>query len=102
MAKYFRLFIKSLKEVHVGPLRVKIGPMKWAKLKFRQIIFCMEDGTYMMFYGDGFVSEIPSPKHLEIQEFAKNYHITAMKIKNFFFYTSTASLHQDIIIIESL
>jgi hypothetical protein len=61
------------------------------ELKFRQIIFCMEDRTYMMVYGDGncfeffaIVSETPSPKHHEIQEFAKNYRISAMRIKEIF------------------
>jgi hypothetical protein len=30
------------------------------------------------------VPEIPSPKHHEIQEFAENYHISAMKINKMF------------------
>jgi hypothetical protein len=30
------------------------------------------------------VPEIPSPKHHEIQEFAKNYHISAKKINKMF------------------
>jgi hypothetical protein len=49
------------------------------------------------------VLEISSPKHHEIQEFAKIYHISAMKIRNVcFFNTSTASLYHDFIVIESL
>jgi hypothetical protein len=57
----------------------------------------MEERVYIIVYGDGdifffaIVSEIPSPKHHEIQEFTKNYHIA-----------STVLLHYDIIIIESL
>jgi hypothetical protein len=40
------------------------------------------------------VPEIPGPKHHEIQEFAKNYHISAMKIKKYLFFNiSTALLH---------
>jgi hypothetical protein len=31
------------------------------------------------------VPEIPSPKHHEIQEFANNYRISAMKINKMFF-----------------
>jgi hypothetical protein len=60
------------------------------ELKFRQIIFCMEDRAYMMVYGDGkifeffaIVLEIPSPKHQKIPEFGQNYHIYAMKFSNF-------------------
>jgi hypothetical protein len=34
------------------------------------------------------VPEIPSPKHHEIQEFAKNYHISAMKINKMFVFSS--------------
>jgi hypothetical protein len=53
----------------------------------------MEDRAHMMVYGDGnsffnfspYVSEIPSPKHHEIEEIAKNYHISAMKIKKCLF-----------------
>jgi hypothetical protein len=49
----------------------------------------MEDRAYtcMMVYGEGIgfflviMREIPCPKHHEIQEFAKNYHFSAMKIK---------------------
>jgi hypothetical protein len=56
----------------------------------------------MMVYGDGkiffeffaIVPEIPCPKHHEIQEFAKNYHISTMKIKKcLFFNTSLVLLH---------
>jgi hypothetical protein len=47
------------------------------------------------------VAEILSSKHQEIQEFAKNYHISAMKFnKMFFFNISTSLLHYDIIIDE--
>jgi hypothetical protein len=52
----------------------------------------------MIVYGDGIfffaiVPEIPNPKHHEIQEFAKNYHISAMKIKKCsFFNTNQDSL----------
>jgi hypothetical protein len=59
----------------------------------------MEDRAYMMVYENGkknyrfaIVTDIPSSKHHEIQEFAKKYHISAMKTKCLFFNTSTASL----------
>jgi hypothetical protein len=51
----------------------------------------MEYRAYMMVYENGkifelfaIVPEIPIPKHHEIQEFAKNYHISAMKINKMF------------------
>jgi hypothetical protein len=87
----------------VGPQRVKIGPIKWAKLnwsfdklfsawKIWYIWWFMEMVKSFEFFV--IVSEIPSPKHHEIQEFAKNYHISAIKIKKcLFFNTSTTLLH---------
>jgi hypothetical protein len=51
----------------------------------------MKDRAYMMVYWNGdfflffaIVPEIPSPKHHEIQELAKNYRISAMKINKMF------------------
>jgi hypothetical protein len=48
-----------------------------------------------MVYGDdnffeffAIVPEIPSPKHQEIQEFGKNYHISAMELSNFTYSTA--------------
>jgi hypothetical protein len=88
-----RNFIDNRKKLHrqwykeVGPRRVKIGPKKWAKLKFWQIIFCMKYRFMKMvkfFEFFTIVPEIPSPKHHEIQDFAKNYHISAMKINKMF------------------
>jgi hypothetical protein len=42
------------------------------------------------------VPKIPSPKHLEIQEFGQNYHISAMKISNFTYSTTLLQVHYDI------
>jgi hypothetical protein len=50
------------------------------------------DRAYVMVYEGGnffsqffaIVPEIPSPKHREIQEFAKNCHISAMEINKMF------------------
>jgi hypothetical protein len=41
-----------------------------------------EDGKTFEFFA--IVSEIPSPKHHEIQEFGQNYHISAIKINKLF------------------
>jgi hypothetical protein len=62
------------------------------EFKFWQIIFCMEDRAYIMVYWDGnffflffaIVPENSSPKQYEIQEFAKNYRISAVKINKMF------------------
>jgi hypothetical protein len=45
-------FIIFAKE-EAGPQRVKIGPIKWAKLNvsFDTFFFSMEDRAYMMVYG---------------------------------------------------
>jgi hypothetical protein len=51
-----------------------------------------EDGKFFEFFA--FMPEILSPKHHKIQEFAKNYRISVVKInKMFVFNTSTALLH---------
>jgi hypothetical protein len=42
-----------------------------------------EDGNFFFLFFT-IVPKIPSPKHHEIQEFAKNYHISAMKINKMF------------------
>jgi hypothetical protein len=52
----------------------------------------------MMVYGDAnfffaFVPEILSPKHHEIQEFGKNYHISVMKFSNFTYSTALLQVH---------
>jgi hypothetical protein len=44
----------------------------------------MEDREFMMVEFFAIGPEIPSPKHHEIQEFAKNYHISAIKINKMF------------------
>jgi hypothetical protein len=68
----------------------------------------MEDRAYMMvYYWDGkffwifrhcagFVPEIPSPKHHEIYEFGRNYHISAMKFSNFTHITALLQVHYNI------
>jgi hypothetical protein len=77
----------------VGPWRVKIGPTKWAKLKWSfdklfsawnigHIWWFMKMVNFFEFFA--FVPEIPSPKHHQIQEFANNYHISAIKINKMF------------------
>jgi hypothetical protein len=42
------------------------------------------------------VSEIPCPKHHEIQEFGQNYHISAMKFLNFTYSTALLQVHYNI------
>jgi hypothetical protein len=42
------------------------------------------------------VSEIPSPKHHEIQDFGQNYHISAMKFSNFTYSTALLQVHFNI------
>jgi hypothetical protein len=39
------------------------------------------------------VPEIPSPKHHETQEVAKNYHISAVKIMKCLFFNTSTALH---------
>jgi hypothetical protein len=63
------------------------------ELKFGQIIFCVEDRAYMIVYqnDENFqfcdcVPEILHFKHHEIQEFAKNYRISEMKINKYLFF----------------
>jgi hypothetical protein len=60
------------------------------ELKFRKVIFYMEDRAYIMvlkmvnfleFFA--IVPKIPSPKHHENQEFGQNYDISDMKFSNF-------------------
>jgi hypothetical protein len=49
---------------------------------YRAYMMVYEDGKFFEFFA--IVPEIPSPKHHEIQEFAKNYHISDMKINKMF------------------
>jgi hypothetical protein len=42
------------------------------------------------------VPEIPSPKHRKIQEFGRNYHISAMKFSDFTWSTALLQVHNNI------
>jgi hypothetical protein len=62
-------------------------------------IFCEEDGAYVIVCQDyenfqfcASVPEILSFKHHKIQEFAKNYHMFAMKINKCLFLNITTGL----------
>jgi hypothetical protein len=46
------------------------------------------------------VPEIPSPKHHEIHEFGRNYHISAMKFSNFTYSAALLQVHNDNILVE--